>query len=416
MSLFTVAAIVISLTALLSWVTERYSRLPHTIGVLLAALASSLVLIAFGAFGLGPERWADMLLAQVSFDVLLMKGMLSFLLFAGALHVNLGDLMQQKWSILLLATVGTVLSTFLVGSAFWWLLAALGWSIPYLYALIFGALISPTDPIAVLSVLKQIRIPKPMQALISGESLFNDGVGVVIFAVLLGLIDGGHEASAGGIAGLFLREAVGGVVVGLVVGLVAYEMLRRVDQYTVEVLITLAVVMGGYALAGGLHASGPLAVVVAGLLLGNHGRLLAMSERTRQQLDTFWEMMDEILNAVLFVLIGLEVLVLELSHDMVGLGLLAVPLVLAVRFLTVGATIGALRWGGVRLAPFTVRMLSWSGVRGGISIALALALPPSPARDLILVTTYVVVVFSIVVQGLSIRPLAQRAAEASGEG
>ncbi len=414
MSLFTVAAIVISLTAVLSWLTRRYTSLPHTIGILLAALAASLLLIVLGLFGLGPEAWAEQLLEQVDFDELLMKGMLSFLLFAGALHVNLSDLLEQKWPILLLATFGVAISAFLVGAGIWWLLGLLGMPIPFLYALLFGALISPTDPIAVLGVLKQIKTPKPLQALIAGESLFNDGVAVVVFLVLLSLATGtggagGGDMDGGGIAMLFLEEAVGGVLLGLALGFVAYQMLKRMDDYTVEVLITLAVVMGGYALAGSLHMSGPLAIVVAGLFLGNHGRHFAMSDTTREHLDTFWEMVDEILNAVLFVLIGLELLILELEPKMFLVGLLAIPLVLGVRFTTVGGTITGLRKLGHKLPVYTVRMLTWGGIRGGISIALALALPPSPTRDLILVATYVVVIFSIVVQGLTVSGLARKA-------
>jgi CPA1 family monovalent cation:H+ antiporter len=300
-----------------------------------------------------------------------------------------------------------VLSTFLVGAAIWGLTHLFGLDLPFLHALLFGALISPTDPIAVLGILKTAGAPRDLEVMIAGESLFNDGVGVVVFTMIMGFIAGGHEVSFGGAAQLFLVEAVGGGFFGLVLGYAAYRLLRTVDHYVVEILITLSLVAGGYALADALHTSGPIAMVIAGLFIGNHGRVFGMSDRTRVHLDTFWALIDEILNALLFVMIGLEVLIVEVQPFSLILGLLAIPIVLAIRGLSVGAPITLLR--RIRTYPRgTILMMTWCGVRGGISIALALALPPSPQRDLVLLITYTVVLFSILVQGLTIGRLVRR--------
>ncbi len=333
-----------------------------------------------------------------------MLGMLSFLLFAGALHININDLARHKWVILTLASGGVLLSTVIVGTLTWWLLAAFGLQLSFVYCLLFGALISPTDPVAVLGILKTAGVPKSLETKIAGESLFNDGVAVVVFIVLFRIATGGAEVSPGGIAGLFLLEALGGLLFGLAIGFAAYAMLKSVDSYQVEILITLALVMGGYALAHAMHVSGPIAIVVAGLLIGNHGRLLAMSKTTRQHLDTFWELLDEILNAVLFVLIGLEILLLVFTRQYFLAGLLAIPIVLLARLLSVGLPIALMRQ--VRsFSPHVIKILTWGGLRGGISVALALSLPPGPERNLIVAITYIVVVFSIAVQGLTVGKL-----------
>ncbi len=333
--------------------------------------------------------------------------MLSFLLFAGALHINLNDLAERKWSIGSLASVGVLLSTFLVGSAAWWLLGALGIGMPYLYCLLFGALISPTDPIAVLGLLKTAGAPKSLETKIAGESLFNDGVGIVVFLALLEVASGHHAVNAGEVTLLFVQEVVGGALFGLGLGYVAYRMLKSVDNYQVEVLITLALVFGGYALANSLHLSGPIAIVLAGLLIGNHGRAFGMSETTRHHLDVFWELIDEILNAVLFVLIGLEVMVLTFTRAHLVAGLLLIPIVLGARFVGVGIPITVLRLFR-SFTPGAVRILTWGGLRGGISVALALSLPAGPERETILTVTYILVVFSIVVQGLTLQRLMRR--------
>ncbi|MDX1387952.1 MAG: sodium:proton antiporter [Acidobacteriota bacterium] len=409
MSLFAVFAIVITLTAIFAFVNERFLKLPTTIGAMVSALVASMILIGLGHAGIAEVGWAKTLLETVDFDDLLMTGMLSFLLFAGALHVNLESLLERKWSILALATIGVTLSTFLVGTAAWGLFRLLGFDIPYIYGLLFGALISPTDPIAVLGLLKRAGADERLETIITGESLFNDGVGVVVFLLIRDIATGAHETTAPAVAKLFAIEAVGGVVLGLIAGYVAYLMIRQVDQYIVEILITLAVVSGGYAIAGYLHTSGPLAMVVAGLLVGNHGRTLAMSEHTRENLDNFWELIDEILNAVLFVLIGLEVLVLELRPAYLLAGLAVIPVVLLSRVVSTSVPLAMLRWFR-QFPPYIVTILVWGGLRGGISIALALSLPVSPYRDLILVATYTVVVFSILVQGLSVARLTRWAA------
>ncbi len=404
MSQFELIAILITLAALFSYLNERYLGLPSAIGLMLFALVMSLALIALGKFGFGVEEQARSLLGSIDFSKTLLHGMLSFLLFAGALHVNLEDLMQQKWFIISLATAGVVISTSIVGGLAWMVLQLLGLGIPFIYCLLFGALISPTDPIAVLGILKSAGAPKKLETQITGESLFNDGVGVVVFIVLLRIAEGTHEVGISEVALLFAEEALGGALFGLATGFLAYWMLKSVDNYPVEMLITLALVTGGYALAEALHLSAPIAIVVAGLLIGNHGRDLAMSDKTVEHLDTFWELLDELLNAVLFVLIGMEVLILQFTPGYLLAGVLAILIVLFARMVSVAIPVGLLRlWR--EFSPGVVKILTWGGLRGGISVALALSLPPGPERDVILTITYIVVVFSILVQGLTISRL-----------
>lgn len=374
---------------------------------MLIALVVSLGMLGLGRLGFGGiEDHAQMLLSSIDFDEALLHGMLAFLLFAGALHININDLSEQKSVIGVMATVGIVASTFIVAGVMSLAFAAFDVEVPFLYCLLFGALISPTDPVAVLGILKSVGAPKRVETKMAGESLFNDGVGVVVFLVLLQLAKGEQEATVASVATLFLVEAVGGAVLGLVLGWITYRLLRSVDQYQVEVLLTLALVMGGYGLATALHTSGPITVVVAGLLIGNSGRSFAMSEQTRQHLDTFWELVDEILNAVLFVLIGLEVLVMPLEWTFLVLGLVAIPLVLFGRLVSVAGVLTALRHRSQDRG--LVAILTWGGLRGGISVALALSMPPGPVREVLLAVTYVVVVFSIAVQGLTIGPLTRR--------
>ncbi len=406
MDLFNVAALLIALTALFSYLNHRTLRLPTTIGVMGFALFFSLVLIALGRLGLVGDAWTAWF-REVDFGPALLQGMLGFLLFAGALHVDLGDLLDQKWVVTFLATVGVLLSTAAIGAAAWLAFGAVGVELPLVYCLLFGALISPTDPIAVLSVLKHAGIPPSLEMKIAAESLFNDGVGVVVFLVIAAVAAGGSELTASEVALLFAEEAVGGIVFGVAAGAVVYQMLRSIDDYQVEILLTLALVTGGYALATKLHLSGPLAMVAAGLLIGNHGRRLAMSDSTREHLDTFWKLVDEMLNAVLFVMIGLEVLVLSFDLRWLTAGFLAIPLVLAVRFLAVGLGVGLLRRRRA-FSPHVVKIMAWSGIRGGISVALALSLPAGPEREVILAVTYTVVAFSILVQGPTVAPLVRR--------
>lgn len=397
-------ALLITLAALLSYLNHVYLGLPTTIGVMLIALGLSLALIGIGQFAPAIEGRAETMLASFDFSKALMLGMLSFLLFAGALHVNVNELARYRWLIGLLASAGVIASTFIVGTLSWWLLGALGFELPFVYCLLFGALISPTDPVAVLGILRSARVPKRVQTVITGESLFNDGVAVVLFIILYRLAAGGAEITALEMAALFMIEAVGGAALGLALGYGAYRMLRTLDNYQVEVLITLALVMGGYALAHAIHVSGPIAIVVGGLLIGNHGRWLAMSARTRQHLDAFWELIDGVLNAVLFLLIGLEVLVLQFTENYLLAGILAIPIVLLARLVSVGVPLALLPQDfGLRL----LQVLTWAGLRGGISVALALSLPRTPERELIVAMTYVVVVFSIAVQGLTVGRLAR---------
>ena len=408
MELLNLAAVLVSLTALFAYLNHRFIGLPSAIGVMLIALVVSLVLIAFGELGIANiDSYAERLLAAVDLNTTLMHGMLSFLLFAGALHIKLNDLYQHKWIIAVLATFEVIVSTIIVGVLVWLLFGILGVEVGFIYCLLFGALISPTDPIAVLATLKSVGVEKSLETKIAGESLFNDGVGVVVFLVLLGLALNPGKITFNDALLLFVQEAVGGVLLGLVLGYFVFWLLRSVDSYQVEILLTLGLVMGGYALATELHTSGPIAIVVAGLLIGNSGRRLAMSDKTREHLDTFWELVDEILNAVLFVVIGLEVLLLKFTPDYLIAGLIAIPLVLLARSISVGLPIGLFRLRR-SFAPHVVKFLVWGGLRGGISVALALSLPVGTERDIFLAMTYVVVVFSILVQGLTIGGLARR--------
>jgi CPA1 family monovalent cation:H+ antiporter len=409
MTLFEIVAILLSLSALFSYINARFIGLPTSIAIMAFSLAFSLALVGINHLG-GQDltRWAEQLIAQVDLGETLLNGLLSFLLFAGALHVNLDDLADQKWLVALLATLGVVVTTFLVGCAMWLVLGWLTIPLPFIYCLLFGAVVAPTDPVAVLAILKSVDTPKALSTKIAGESLFNDGVAVVMFIAILGIAQGDREASFQDIGLLFLEEVVGGLVLGFVLGWVGYHLLRRLDNYQVEILVTIALVAGGYALASRLHMSGPLAVVVAGLMIGNHGRRYAMSEKTEQQLDTFWELIDEVLNAVLFLLIGLEVLIVTFELPVLLAGLAAIPLVLLARLVAVGVPVMALK-------PFqehtssSILALTWGGLKGGISVALALALPAGPERDLILPMAYVVVVFSILFQGLTVKRFLGRA-------
>ena len=404
MKLFNILAILITLSAGFSYINHRFIRLPTAIGLMLIALLVSLGLIALDPLGFGLKEDARLLLASIDFDETLLHGMLSFLLFAGALHVNLADLARQKYIIGFMATLGVIGSTFIMGFTSWWVLGGLDIDLPFIYCLLFGALISPTDPIAVMGILRKAGVPESLETKITGESLFNDGVAVVVFLVILEVATGSHEVTAAWVTGLFMKEVLGGLVFGLLIGGVAYWMLKSVENYQVEVLITLALVTGGFALADALHLSGPIAIVVAGLLIGNHGRMLAMSDEVRDHLDKFWELVDEILNAVLFVLIGLEVLVLTFNRAYILVGIILIPLLLAARFVCVGIPVVILKRFRT-FSPNVIKILTWGGLRGGISVALALSLPAGKSREAILAVTYTIVVFSIIVQGLTIGKL-----------
>ncbi len=403
MSNLDAAAILITLAAFLGYLNYRFLGLPHTIGLTIIGALASLALIGIDALapGIGLASAERRFLAQIDFHKTLMDGLLSFLLFAGALHVDLGRMLQRKAAIFAMATIGVMISTVLVGFGFKLLTGLIGVEVPMIWCFVFGALISPTDPVAVLGIMKSAGVPPMLETKVAGESLFNDGVGVVIFSILLGAAISGADFSLFEAGTLFLKEAVGGSLLGLGLGAIAFWAMRSIDEHNLEVLITLALVMGGYALALHLHVSGPVAMAVAGLLIGNHGTRLAMSETTQQHLGSFWSLLDEALNSVLFLLIGLEVLAIATDAAHLSIGAIAIVLVLAARAISVGLPMLALS----RLSPFAkgaYPMLVWCGLRGGISIALALSLPGGPIKDTILTATYVVVLFSVVVQGTTV--------------
>jgi CPA1 family monovalent cation:H+ antiporter len=406
-SLADLIAVVLALTATLAYVNVRWVRLPSAIGLLLTALLSALLLKGAAWLGLVQLDPVVRLLETIDFRETLLNGMLGPLLFAGALHVDWGTLRDQRWPVLLLATVGTVLAALLIGAALWAVAGWFGLAMPFAWALAFGVLVAPTDPIAVGALLRKAGVPPRLQVAITGESLFNDGIGVVLFLVVLGLLGSDGGMAPGEVAELLAVEVGGGVLFGLVLGGVAVRLLRAVDDYQVETLATLALVAAGYAGARHLHVSGVLGMVVLGLVIGQSGRAVALSARTQARLDEFWELVDEFLNAALFVLIGVEILVLDFQRPALLLGAVMIPLVLLARFVSVVAPLAPLQrrlgWPGG-----SYRLLTWAGVRGGISIALALALPAGEARTTILAVTYVVVCFSILVQGLSMERVARR--------
>tara|TARA_B100002052_G_scaffold241646_1_gene226197 strand:+ start:15600 stop:16835 length:1236 start_codon:yes stop_codon:yes gene_type:complete len=400
MNIFEISSILVSISAFLMYVNFKFLKFPMTIGLMLLSLALSLFIFLTSSLIPNIQSLALSMLASIDFNATLMGGMLSFLLFAGALHVDLNDLLDQKLIISILATLGVIFSTFLVGTITYYLLGLFSIQIDYIYCLLFGSLISPTDPIAVLGILKETNAPKSLETTIAGESLFNDGVGVVVFAVILSLATGVAEISFSKISFLFFEEAVGGIVFGLFFGYLFFKLLKSVDNYPLEIMLTLALVMGGYSLASYLHLSGPLAMVVAGLFIGNHGKMLAMSETTHKQLFSFWELIDEFLNALLFVLIGFEVLIIYFNFNYLITGALLIPLILLVRFIGISIPLKMLG-SKSNLSKGSGAVMTWCGLRGGISIALALSLPDSPERSLIIAITYIVVAFSILVQGLT---------------
>lgn len=411
MSLFSLVSILVSLAALSSYINYRYIKLPTIIGVMLMALIASLALLLAGSYASNVRDEAAALVERINFNQVVLHGMLAFLLFAGSIQVKFEDLRREWLPIVSLAIVGTLASTCIVGGVMWLVLGWLGFHIPLLHALLFGALISPTDPIAVLGIMRSVGASKQLEIQAAGESLFNDGLGVVVFMVLLQLT--GLESVGGSgtnepfsieistVAMLFLKEIGGGLALALAAGTLVYHMLKRVDNYQVEVLLTLALCMGIYALAETLHFSAPIAVVIAGLLVGNHGRAFAMTEKTRVRVDSFWELIDELLNIILFLLIGLELLVLPIESTWMVAGVLAIPVVLLARGLSVAGIIGSVKWAKAQ-STGAIAILTWGGLRGAISVAMALSLPMMETRSLLLTMTYFVVIFSILIQGLTV--------------
>ena len=407
MDLIGIIALLIFLSAFFMYVNYRFIKLPETIGIMVLSLVFSTGMILFQKVGI--VNFENMF-SSIDFEQMLMKGMLSFLLFAGALHIDINDLVKQKWIILVLATIGIIGSTFLVGSITYLIITSLGiLSTSYellIYCMLFGALISPTDPISVLGILKEAKAPKTLETKITGESLFNDGVGVVIFMVIIQLLPHGDNSHSDiNPILLFIQEAVGGIFFGFIVGWIFYKLLKSVDNYSLEILLTLSLVTGGYYIAGLLHVSGPIAMVVAGLLIGNHGKMFAMSETTHKQLFSFWELIDEFLNAVLFLLIGMIIVSISFDFTIIGIAILLIPIILCIRYLCVASAIEifSIRRSFTKGAAL---IMTWGGLRGGISIAMALSLPSeSHLRDIFILITYIVVLFSIIGQGLTVKPL-----------
>ncbi|MGB7343629.1 MAG: sodium:proton antiporter [Pirellulaceae bacterium] len=449
MELFTITSVVIALSALFGYINVKFLKLPNTIGLMVIAIVFTLILFASSMFTDTFLSAAERLIAVIDFKTVLLDIMLGFLLFAGAMHTNFDQLKVQRWPVLVFSTLGVLVSTFLVGTFVYFAFGVIGLEVQFIHCLLFGALISPTDPIAVLGILKKAGVPKKLETKIVGESLFNDGVGVVVFLTIMevamgGATDHGKVESAapnvtpvsmladgviaatpqtevraethgsengttvGDVMRLFLQEVLGGILLGLALGYVVYKLLRSIDDYEIEVLITLACVMGGYSLAHAFHLSAPLAIVVAGLIVGNDTvRGSTMSKQTEQYVDKFWELMDMLMNAILFVLIGLEMLILDIRQEYIIASLIAIVIVLFSRYLSLLLPV---RFFSKRLdfAPHTTTIMAWGGLRGGISIALALSLADDMNRGLFVTVTYGVVVFSIIVQGLTVGKLANR--------
>lgn len=424
MTVFQGAGCLFALIAIFGVINHRSIRLPDSLGTTAVGMIVCLGISALGITHPELVTKARALVGQIDFADIVFHGLLSLLLFAGALHVDLSRMRRQRGAVLLLATVGVLISTAAVGFGFYYVTGWLGHPVSLLWCLVFGALISPTDPIAVLSVLKRAGAPESLETKIAGEALFNDGTAVVVFVTLVGLATGMSDFSVGGMATALAREVFGGILLGGALGFGATYMLRGIDSYPVEIMTTLALATGGYSLAEALHVSAPLAVVLMGLVIGTHGATVVMSEKTREHLFQFWELLDELLNLVLFGLIGLEIIALSLHLHILLIGLAAIPVVLVARALSVSVPLLALQ-NFRRLNPHSATILTWGGLRGGISIALALTLPAFEGREMVIGVTYLVVVFSLLVQattlGVVVRritggaPLQERADAASGD-
>jgi CPA1 family monovalent cation:H+ antiporter len=408
MPIFTIVSAVIAVVALSGYANYKLVRLPDTIGITAVALIISIATVVVGAFMPTVSAWSQQAIRGIDFPDLVFHGLLGLLLFAGSLHCDVAGLARARWVVILLATVGVMLSTLLIGCVFFMVANLLGVHLPLLDSFIFGALISPTDPIAALGLLSKAGVPQSLLAKITGEALFNDGTGVVVFVVLLGIAQGAHEPGAVGMAVMFAQQVLGGIAFGFLVGFLGVQLLRTVDSYAVETLITLAMATSGYAAAQWLEISAPIATVVMGLVVGSYGRKLAMSELTRERLFLFWQLADDLLNLVLFALVGLELTALAHAvREYIVPAAIALPIVLIARYVSVGVPMVVLR-RFQRFEPHVVKLMTWAGLRGALSVALALSLPEGEPRQLIVTATYVIAIFSILVQATTVEPLARR--------
>ncbi len=409
--MFTSFSIIVSLSAIFSFINHKWLKLPTTIGLMILSLVTALGILVSRDFSEEVYHFFSQLVQNIDFKTVLLDVMLSFLLFAGAMHVNIKELEKQTLPVILFTTIGVLISTFVVGGLTYLAAGALNMGIPLIYCLLFGALISPTDPIAVLAILKEAHVSKSLELKIEGESLFNDGIGVVVFSAIHGLstMMEGEQFGAQDIAEIFFKEAIGGLLYGLILGFIGYRLIRSVDDDPkICILITLGMVMGGYAVASLIQVSGPLAMVVTGLYIGNKINTKEFSDKSEQFLNIFWDMLDDILNGVLFVLIGMVIFSLSFHSNYLKLGLISIFTVLIARCLSVGLPYSLLKH--TENAPWkTVAILSWGGLRGGISVALALSLSSDIMnKDAIVFITYTVVAFSIIVQGLTIGNLVKK--------
>lgn len=407
MELYYSFSLLIVLATVFEYINYRLLKLPSTIGIMVIAIVVSLILIFFGE-NLFPKTTDHLfkLIGGFDFTEVLMGAMLNFLLFAGGIHLNINDLKKQFWPVVMFASVGVVISTFVVGFGVYYILPLVGIKIPLLYCLVFGALISPTDPVAVLGILKKANVSKELETKVAGKSLFNDGVAVVIFTIVLHLAIGKQvDTSAQGIVDLLLKEAGGGLLLGVALGYIASRAMRDVNDYILSVLVTLSVVMGGYLVAHSFHFSGPLTMVAAGLFMGNFNEKFKKKSETQDYLVKFWELIDEIMNAVLFLFIGFELLLIKDLNDYLFAGAICIMIVLFARIVSIFIPSKIMSRRN-RFSPTTMKVLVWGGLRGGVSIALALSIPNNEHSNAIISITYCVVVFSIVVQGLTIGKVA----------
>lgn len=408
MELFLIFSILITLAAFFSFINIKFLKLPSGISLMLMGVLVATGVIVTGYFSVGFTEMIREKLSLIDFSEFLLGILLSFLLFAGSMHVSIPDLKKSAKSIISFATIGTLISTVAVGYSLFYLLSAFNQPIPLIYCLLFGALISPTDPIAVMGILKKTNLSKNIETNIVGESLFNDGIGVVIFATILKIAsDGAENFGIADIGILFIQEAVGGIFMGLIIGFIGYKLMKSIDHFQTEILISLAMVMGGYSLCHSIHVSGPLAMVVAGLMTGNRGKELAMSDITKDYLGKFWEVTDEILNAVLFMLIGLEIVIVSFDLSYLTIGIITALIIIIARFVSLYIPAVLFRFKKV-FGTKSLFIMTWGGLRGGISIALALSLPQNPYKNILVSITFVIVIFSILIQGITVEKVIKR--------